>query len=178
MTAWAGARGLSCPETPSLRRLTTRAECAGPLDVALLPDRRIAGVLESVLIVRVDEGPVHHVSTLRRYSAPEAAQADYHSAITALSAQLGPPVRSQRLDDLTVFSRPLARAVSQWTFDDLQVVLSVLKAAGDSIQVNEVWTLPGVEEQVGQRGEGSLHGKSRAPAKNPHILPDRTHPGW
>lgn len=179
LRSWVQNKAIPCVESPALRRLTTHTTCRGPLDPGILADRPLTGgQLHSVLIARTDAGPVHHISTVRRHAQPAEAAADYSAAVAALGARLGTPSKAQPVTELTAFERPIARFATTWRFGDLEVRVSVLKAAGDHIQVNEVWSIPGIEEQVAQRGEGSLHGRQSRPPTNPHILPDQTHPGW
>jgi hypothetical protein len=139
--AWLAERALTCPERPSPRRATTQVECKGELPLSLLPERVVKGKLYDLLIVRLDEGPVHHVSTTRRYSNPEDAATDYAATVTTLTAAFGPPTKAQPFDREKV-NRALARFGTEWRFNDLTISVSALKAAGDFVSVNERWDVP------------------------------------
>jgi hypothetical protein len=125
------------------------------------------------LIVRLDNGPVHHVSTTRRYSIPEDAGADYAATVATLTAVFGPPTKTQAFDREKV-NRPLARFGTEWRFSDLEISVSALKAAGDFVSVNERWDVPGVEANAEAREGTTGHGfggpAAPTPAKNPHVL--------
>lgn len=174
IAAWVAERGLECPEVASPRRTTRQRRCQGTYAPSLLPDRGASGALTEILIARLDDGPAHHLSTIRKYSLPADVAADYHAAVDAITAQLGPPTQTRRVDDLSAFDSPLARFATRWQFSDLRVDVSILKAAGSYISLNEVWVIPGVEEQAQARGGGSLHGdlKPASPANNPHVADD------
>lgn len=168
--AWLDARGLDCKSGPALARTTYQYRCQGELPLTLLPDRIIRGHLAELLLARLDDGPLHHFSTLRKYSIPVDAAEDYDRALERLSAELGPPARSTTLDDPERLRGKAARFASTWRFSDLEVSLSVLKAAGDFVSVNEVWRVPGAEALAGSRG-GGAHGAGGKPAGwNPHVI--------
>lgn len=171
--AWLAERALTCPERPSPRRATTQVECKGELPLSLLPDRTVKGKLYDLLIVRLDDGPVHHVSTTRRYSNPDDAATDYAATVATLTATFGPPTKAQPFDRERV-NRALARFGTEWRFSDLTISVSALKAAGDFVSVNERWDVPGVEAQVAAREGTTGHGftgpAAATPAKNPHVL--------
>ena len=175
VTSWLAERQLTCPERPSPRRATTQVECKGDLPLSLLPDRTVKGKLYDLLIVRLDDGPVHHVSTTRRYSIPDDAGVDYTATVATLTAAFGPPTKSQPFDREKV-SRALARFGTEWRFSDLVISVSALKAAGDYVSVNERWDVPGVEASAEARAGTSGHGftgpTAPTPAKNPHVLED------
>jgi hypothetical protein len=171
--AWLAERKLTCPERQSPRRTTTQVECKGELPLSLLPDRTVKGKLYDLLIVRLDDGPVHHVSTTRRYSVPEDAGVDYTATVATLTAAFGPPTKAQPFDREKV-NRALARFGTEWRFSDLVISVSALKAAGDFVSVNERWDVPGVEASAEAREGTSGHSftgpTAPTPAKNPHVL--------
>lgn len=171
--AWLAERQLTCPERQSPRRTTTQVECKGELPLSLLPDRTVKGKLHDLLIVRLDDGPVHHVSTTRRYSIPDDAGKDYTATVATLTAAFGPPTKTQPFDGEKM-NRPLARFGTEWRFSDLQISVSALKAAGDFVSVNERWDVPGVEASAEARAGTTGHGfggpAAPTPAKNPHVL--------
>ncbi|MEY3214535.1 MAG: hypothetical protein RIT28_5016 [Pseudomonadota bacterium] len=171
--AWLVERSLTCPERPSPRRATTQVECKGDLPLELLPERTVKGKLYDLLIVRLDDGPVHHVSTTRRYSIPEDAGVDYAATVATLTAAFGPPTKAQPFDREKV-NRALARFGTEWRFADLVISVSALKAAGDFVSVNERWDVPGVEASAEARAGSSGHSftgpTAPTPAKNPHVI--------
>ena len=170
---WLAERALTCPERQSPRRTTTQVECKGELPLSLLPDRTVKGKLYDLLIVRLDNGPVHHISTTRRYSIPEDAGVDYAATVATLTAAFGPPTKTQPFDREKM-NRPLARFGTEWRFSDLEISVSALKAAGDFVSVNERWDVPGVELTAEARAGTSGHSfggpTAPTPAKNPHVL--------
>ncbi len=170
---WLAERALNCPERLSPRRTTTQVECKGDLPLSLLPDRVVKGKLYDLLVVRLDDGPVHHVSTTRRYSVPEDAGADYTATVATLTATFGPPTKTQPFDREKV-NRALARFGTEWRFSDLVISVSALKAAGDFVSVNERWDVPGVEAGAEARAGTSGHAftgpSAPTPAKNPHVM--------
>lgn len=169
IAAWIEARGLRCEVGPALARASHQARCRDDLQPSLLPDRRISGQVRSLLLSRPDDGPLHHVSTLRRYSIPRHAVADYDAAVAALEARFGPPDAPAPVTDPDRLTGALARWATEWTRTDLRVRVSIMKGAGDHISVTETWEVPGVEARIASRPGVSGHGAG-APARNPHIL--------
>ena len=168
--AWLAERQLQCPGKPAPARTTVHYKCEGELPLSLVADRKVKGKLSQILIARLDNGPVHHYSNSRRYSLPDDVVADYHSAIEAISARLGTPFESKRIEDMGRLSQKVAHFATRWRFGDLEVSVVVLKAAGDYIAVNEMWNVPGVERLAAARGSGGGHGGGRPAGWNPHVL--------
>ena len=174
--AWIAERGLTCKSAGAMARESQQVRCSGDLPVTVLPDRKIGGRLTTLLFSGAENGPIHHISTLRKYSIPDRAIEDYASAVSALTAQLGPPQRSQAVTDPERLSTALARWATDWAFADLTVRLSIMKGAGEHVTVTEVWETPGVEATIASRPGVRGHGAAK-PAANPHVVDDADDPG-
>lgn len=174
--AWLAERKLTCRETPSVRRTTFRYECGEGLTPALLPDRKIAGQLSSLLLVRVDSPEagsasnlLSHASSLRRYSLPERAAEDYDAAVSVLTSTFGAPKRGAPVD-LTKLSGPLVRYATLWSFSDLQVTLTLMRMGGDYWSVSERWDQPGIELAQPERAPQLPPGFDRSKCKDPFCF--------
>jgi hypothetical protein len=167
--AWVAARGLDCDAGPALARASTQVRCRDGLEPGLLPDRRIAGTLSSLLLSRPDDGRLHHVSTRRKYSVPKRAVEDYDATVAALTATFGAPDADAPVTAPERLTGPLARWATAWTRSDLVVSVSIMKAAGTHVSVTETWEVPGVEATIADRPGAGGHGAS-ARSRNPHIL--------
>lgn len=170
VAAYVTAQGLTCESGPALARQSYQVRCKGDLPKGLLPDRVIGGQLTELLFSRPENGPLNTISTLRKYSLPDDAVADYNSALDTLNRTFGAPLRGGARAEVTVFDAKIGRVATVWRFADLEIRLTAMKASGAFIGVSEVWLVPGVEEQIEARPGVSGHGGQKA--KNPHALPD------
>ncbi len=143
--AWLAARKLSCTQQPSVRRTTFRYDCAGDLPVDTLPGPR-RGRLTNLLVVRGDTTPMSHFSTIRKYSLPADAVADYAEALASLTGRLGPPARAAATPVASQLDGVAAHWATSWVFTNLAVRLVLLKAGSATITLSETWDLPGAEE--------------------------------
>jgi hypothetical protein len=168
--AWAAGRGLACETVPSPRRTTTHIRCDAPSPAAIAAPAG-PGSLQRLLLVRTDDGPLHHVSTERAVDTGAAAAA-YDAAVARWTAVYGPPTRSAPAP--TRFDSPLVRSATEWVADDLVVRVSLLRNGGvGPVRITERWDIPGVEEQVPTRpGSVPVHGPGSPSAKNPHLEED------
>jgi hypothetical protein len=165
--AWAAARDLDCVEKPSPRRTTVHLACERPAPAAIGEGER-AGRLERILVARLDDGPVHHVSTERSFESPAQAAATYDEARKALVARLGAPERTAEAP--SSFDVALVHATTRWRFADLQVDLTVSRFGEGPIRLSERWDLPGAEDRAATRpGSAAAHGAPPAAARNPHL---------
>jgi hypothetical protein len=160
--AWAQERGLGCTTTPSQRRATMRMRCTDGLSPALLPDRTVNGQISELLLAWPDDGRVHFVSVWRRYSIPDAALADYTSAVASVQARLGAPTRAMPVSDPAALNAKLFRFGTRWEQDGFKVDLELARLGADYVSVSEVWSVPGVEEQVGARQTWGSTGATKA----------------
>lgn len=171
ITAWLGARGLSCPASPAPRRTTVRYACADALPATALPERVIKGKLDQISLTRSDAGPLHDLSFRALYSVPADAAADYNARVAELSALLGPPERSSVAPAEPDPTKPMLWYSSTWRFADLDVSVSLLRAGGPSYGLNERWQLPGVEASAAERpGSSPIHGAGAPKSTNPHAI--------
>ena len=168
LEAWVAERQLPCTGAPSPMRETWQLKCAGQLPASTLPDRQISGGLTDLLFVRTDAGPLHHVSSMRRYTLPPDAVADYTATVAALTATFGPPTVDRPVTEPEKLQGALARWATEWAFTDLTLRVTLMKGSGDYVSVSELWEIPGVEAAVAARPGAKGHG-AQAPAKNPHI---------
>lgn len=152
VAAWMDARGIEgCAQVASPRRTTVRWEC-GAQPASVLPERQVgAGTVDAVVLARLDDGPVHHLSTAREHAAVDEARVDYESSVSRLTALLGSPTSRVAAPSDAAFTRPVAHASTRWTFDDLVVELTVVKAAGRAVTVSERWDVPGVSARATAR---------------------------
>jgi hypothetical protein len=163
---WAADLGLDCVEEPSPRRTTVHLSCQRPLSAAIGEEQR-PGRLDRLLVARLDDGPVHHVSTERSFEAWTRASPTYLAARDALSARLGPPIDSDPAP--ATFEGRLVHASTRWRFSDLQVDLTVSRFGDGAIRLSERWDLPGAEASAEARpGSVAAHGSPSA-ARNPHL---------
>lgn len=169
--AWIAEHRLECTALPAQTRSTFHYRCEDPVGLRVSAARQ--GVATQLLIARAENAPVHHVSTIRKYSDPAAAAEDYDLVVAELGARFGTPKRSQEVKDLAAFSRPLARFATSWAYDDLDVTVSLMKASGPNISLTEAWTVPGVEQLTTSRTRVT----SRPPGWNPHVADSMTPPG-
>ena len=172
VVAWLGAHNLSCQQFPAPTLSSYYYRCEGDLPVSLLPDRTIHGKLTQLLISRPENAPIHHLSTLRKYSLAEDAIADFEGTAAAIEAELGTPVRRQKVEDISVLSRHLARFAAEWEGPDLSASVVLLKATGGFISVTETWTAPALKASVTERPrDGSVQGGEgkRPHGWNPHV---------
>ncbi|MEQ1506155.1 MAG: hypothetical protein ABMB14_28240 [Myxococcota bacterium] len=165
---WATAHGWTCATAPSPRRTTVHHDCDHP-DPSAIGEQALRGRLDQVLLARLDDGPLHHVSTDRVFAVPADASATYAAALARLTATFGPPVRTMAAP--ATFDGPLIRATTTWTFSDLTVDLTVMRVGTGPIHLSERWDVPGVEARAITRpGTAAIHGGGTpTPAKNPHL---------
>lgn len=169
LSTWLTNRGLHCGATPSPRRKTVHYRC-GDVPGALLLNRVVGKTVSTLILARPDDGPLHHVSTLRRYAEPQPAIADYTSTRDTLRARLGPPADQDATPpSVAAFDAKATRFLMRWLFSDLEVELSLYRLAGPDIVVRERWDVPGVESGVEARGRGSVHGPGGGP-HSPHGI--------
>lgn len=174
--AWVESRSIDCEALTSPRRMTRQLRCT----LADLPPEmatRRPGEAQTLLILaRPDEGPLHHVSTLRHHPEPEAAIADFSAASEQITVRLGAATRtSSAAPTQANLSGAHARFVSTWSFSDLEVELSLSKMGGQALVVRERWDVPGVEAGVVPRpgSVGHSAGSSVAPHSPHGIVPAR-----
>lgn len=160
--AWLSARKLSCTQGPSVRRTTFRYDCAGDLPVDTLPGPR-RGRLTNLLVVRGDTTPMSHLSTIRKYSLPADAVADYAEALAALTGRLGAPTRAATTPDASQLDGVAAHWATSWAFTNLAVRLVLLKAGSATITLSETWDLPGAEEHEDTRPASGVNPSSPHP---------------
>lgn len=170
LDAWVAARGLDCQTLPSPRRLTTHLRCEHP-DPATFGAPDGPGTLDLLLLVRTDDGPLHHVSTERSVSTTEAAGA-YDAAVARWTAVYGPPTRATPAP--ARYDAPLVRAATEWLGPELEVRVSLLRNGNAGpVRVTERWDVPGVEAAVPVRpGSVPVHGPGSPSARNPHLETD------
>lgn len=167
--AWLAQRGLSCASAPAPRRTTVHWTCKGPINLSIFPDRVIAGQIDELMLARLDEGPLHHLSLERIYSIPEQAADDLSATLAAISSALGPPQRQLPLPADVNWGSPVVHADAQWRFDDLEVRLSLLKVGKSPIRVSERWSEPGAEARAEARpGSAPMHEEPPKRGRNPH----------
>jgi hypothetical protein len=147
IAAWQATHGLSCVTVPAVRRHTERVVCH-EVPASLLAPRSVLGHVSELLVVRTEDGPIHHVSTARIYSLPEQAMADYASSLTHLTDRIGAPTKAAATPTLEQMASKVVWAPASWTREDLQVDLRLVRAGSDTWSVSETWTIPGIEEEV------------------------------
>ncbi len=168
ITAWLRERVPGCAGAPSPMRASFQYRCAEGLTPALLEGRTVRGRVASLLLARPEAGVLHHVSTLRQYTLPADAVADFASALAALTAQLGPPAAGGRpLERAEQLDARFGRWFHEWRFGDLEVRLTAARTGKDYTSVTEIWEVPGVTEAIASRPGVSGHGG--AAATNPHV---------
>ena len=155
ITAWIAAHGLNCKAEASPRRATQRYECgAGSgLKPDTLPERPAlnGGQLTQILLSHGDDVPLTHISVTRQFSLPADAVTDYSAALASLTSTYGAPARASGTPDAAKFSGPMAHWSVDWRFTNIEVHLSVLKAGGSFISVNERYDVPGASDAEGTR---------------------------
>ncbi len=157
--AWLTERKLTCVEQPSVRRTTFRYACEGALPSDVVPGAS-RGLLSNLLVVRGDTTPMSHFSTVRKYSLPADAVADYADVLAALSTRLGAPTRGAATPKADQLDGTAAHWATSWSFANLAVRLVLLKAGSATITLSETWDLPGAED----------HEETRTPTgANPHA---------
>jgi hypothetical protein len=167
LSSWVEAQGIDCEALSAPRRETEQLRCSMDTLPELMTDRQSGEAQSLLLLVRPDEGPLHHISTLRRHMAPAAALQDFAAAGVAVSAQLGPPTRADPRPPATAdLASAQVRFSSTWSFSDLQVELSLSRMGGEELVVRERWDVPGVEAGVAPR-PGSI-GHAPAAGVAPH----------
>ena len=161
---WLADHGLDCPAAPSPRRTTHQHRCAdvGPLDGGL--------PVQALLLARLDDGPLHHVSTDRSTDDPQAATAEYQAAVARWTQRLGAPAVAEPVGRL---DSAMLRYRTAWTFDDLLVELTLSRFSGTAYTVAERLDVPGAEARAATRpGSTNPHGETPKPRRNPHITPE------
>ena len=166
LDAWVAERGLQCEKTPSPRRETIHVKCSRP-DPTRFGEAASPGVVEQLLIVRTDSGPVHHVSIERVVPEAEAAKM-YLDTVARLRERYGVPARSQppppSLDGKLVMS------ATDWRFTNLDVRVNLVRIGDNPLRIGERWDLPGVENAVAERpGSVGAHSGKSSSARNPHL---------
>jgi hypothetical protein len=168
--AWLAGRGLACPPVPSPRRTTVRYDCQGTLPPAALPERPTRGTLANVLLVRGDDRPLQHVSSIRRYSLPADALADFNATVALLEASHGAPVRKRAPESVAKLEAKTVHFDARWVFTDLELGLSLLRAGSPTWSVSETWVQPGAaasDQPRASTGAGSAHGGGQKPSWHP-----------
>jgi hypothetical protein len=167
LSSWVEAQGIDCEALTAPRRETEQLRCTLDTLPAAMTHRQPGEAQSFLLLVRPDEGPLHHISILRRHLAPAAALLDFSAAGAAVSAQLGPPTRADPRPPATAdLASAQVRFSSTWSFSDLQVELSLSRMGGEQLVVRERWDVPGVEAGVAPR-PGSI-GHAPAGGVAPH----------
>lgn len=172
VVAWLSAHQLTCQQFPAPTNTSFYYRCDGDLPTSLLPDRTIRGRLAQVLISRPEDAPVHHLSTLRKYSLGKDAIADYDASVAAIQAELGPPDAHQPITDPATLDRVIARYAAEWRRDGLTASVVMLKAAGNYVSVTETWAVPELKATVNTKArDGSVSGGEgrKPPGWNPHV---------
>lgn len=166
LEAWVAERGLTCETAPSPRRMTIHLRCPSPSAAAVGSTAPVPP--EALLVVRRDDGPVHHVSVDHLLDT-SIASAAYTAAVERWTKIYGPPTKT--LAAPSRWDSPLVRASTDWTFPDLQVRVTVLRNGGQGpARLTERWDVPGVEAGVPERpGSVPAHGASSPSARNPHL---------
>ena len=160
---WLTDHQLDCPATPSPRRTTTQYHCVADTDTA----DGLAG--QRLLLARLDDGPLHHVSTIQDSADPEVAHAAYDNALAELTARYGTPTMAQPIQRMDA---PMLRYRSAWSFDDLRVELSLTRFGGGPYQVHTRLDVPGAEDAaIARPGTTNPHGEAPKARQNPHITP-------
>lgn len=168
--AWLAARGLACPPVPSPRRTTVRYDCQGTLSPAALPERPTRGVLANILLVRGDDRPLQHWSAVRRYSLPADALADFTGTVASLEASHGAPERRRMPEAVEKLEAKTVHFDARWTFTDLEIGISLMRAGSPTWSVSETWVQPGAAAQDKPRDSGQgapSHGGGKKPAWHP-----------
>lgn len=170
ITAWLGARGLSCPAAPSSRRTTVRYQCGGETLKTALPERT-GSLLEQLVLVRTDQGPLHHLSMRSRYSLPAEAATTYNSTVARVRELLGEPTLARPAPEQIDATKSMVWYSTVWRYTDLEVSVSLLRAGGAHYDVSKRWQLPHFEEDAPLRpGVAPFsHGAPSAPSTNPHV---------
>ena len=159
---WLADRGLDCDVGPSPARTSFRYDCTGLLPVSLLGDGdRGRPLLTGLLLVRPDDGAVHHVSTTRTHPDGPSAATDYGHTGTMLRARLGEPDKHLPVDDPAALEGRIIRFATEWIQPSLEVRLSILKVNDGPFKVSERWSIPSDAARQ-ERPEGR--------ARNPHLL--------
>ena len=165
--AWVHTQGLECEAGPAARRTTHQTRCRDAALPSSLTGRNADAAATMLLLVRTDEGPLHHVSSLRRHAAPIDAIRDYQSAIAQIQARLGAPTQADPAPPAAEqLQRAPARFATSWIFSDLEVGLSLTRMSGPDVVVRERWDVPGVEAGVPPRPGSAGH--IRAQGLSPH----------
>jgi hypothetical protein len=167
--SWLEARQVPCRGVPAPRRKTVHYRC-NEVPGALFAERTLDEGVSVLLLARPDDGPLHHISALRRYATPLPAIADYTTAVAALRAGLGVPSDADAdAPRPAAFDAKAVRFSTRWLFSDLEVEIGLYRLAGPDIVVRERWDVPGVEAGVGARGGGGVHGRGGGP-HSPHGI--------
>lgn len=176
LSTWVEAQGIDCEALTAPRRQTEQLRCTLDALPVAMTDRRPGEAQSLLLLARPDEGPLHHISTLRRHLSPAEALQDFSAAGAAVSAQLGPPTRADPRPPVAAdLSSAQVRFSSTWSFSDLLVELSLSRMGGEELVLRERWDVPGVEAGVAPRPGSSGHAPAgRVAPHSPHgIVPLR-----
>ncbi len=166
--SWLAERNVRCKGRPAPRRATVHHRCSD-VSGGLLLDRTVPDAV-GLLLARPDDGPLHHVSALRRYGQPSEAVTDYQRTLISLTARLGQPHQTDTTPPTAAaFASERVYFSSKWTFADLEVGVVLSRLTGPKIVVRERWDVPGVEATVGARVAGKVHGGVRLP-HSPHGI--------
>jgi hypothetical protein len=150
---WLDQQGLHCPAVPSPRRRTVQYRCLNIVGGSWL-QRPSSPLRVDLLLARTDDGPLHHVSTVRKTVTPEAAIADYLATVRALTERLGSPALTDNSPPtVAAFAAKLTRFSTMWALPDLTVDVTLSRLSGRAISVRERWDMPGVEAAVGARSK-------------------------
>ena len=174
--AWIDAHQLACTDQPSSHRKSHHYRCEDSGLPPALAARRPGEAQGVLMLVRADEGPVHHVSTSRTHADVAAAIEDYQAAAAAIAKRLGESHRADASPPEPVhFEKPLSRFSTVWRFSDLEVELSLSKMSGTALIVRERWDVPGAASGLAPRATSVGHmPTSGAVPHSPHgIVPTR-----
>ena len=112
---------------------------------------------------------MHHFSTVRDHALKADALTDYTTSVESLTKVLGTPLRSSMPLPESKLDAALVWFSSVWSFDELEVQLSLLRMGGDGpLSVRERWYQPEAAAARASRGL-SPHGGPVRSASNPHI---------
>jgi hypothetical protein len=182
ITAWITAHGLNCKAEASPRRATQRYECGkdAGLKPDTLPERPAlnGGQLTQILLSHGDDVPLTHISVTRQFSLPADAVTDYSTALASLTSTYGAPARASGPPDAAKFSGPMAHWSADWRFTNIEVHLSILKAGGSFISVNERYDVPGASDAEGVRGPEKLEPTPGGDPFGFDKIPGLKKPSW
>jgi hypothetical protein len=166
------SRALTCTTAPSPRRTTIHTVCDGTIPTTAIESGTIQGVVQEIRFSRTDTGPIHSIHTSVRYSLSARAAEDYKARSAQLVAALGKPA-IERPFDASRLENKLVRYAAEWSFDNLDVSVSLFRTGTDYYTLSESWSVPGIEAGAFERAASGGHGAgpARPAGWNPHVRP-------